>query len=50
MIATTCVPPLCGFLTLTRYCDIVECTDSVDGPSHMWEVRKWKDTREGGES
>ena len=25
------VSPLYGFLTLTRYCDIVECTDSVDG-------------------
>ena len=31
MIATTYVSPLYGFLTLTRYCDIVECTDSVDG-------------------
>ena len=31
MIATTYVSPLCGFLTFTRYSDIVECTDSVDG-------------------
>jgi len=32
MIATTCVPPLCGFLTFTQYSDIVvEYTGNDEG-------------------